>query len=29
MEYNNDPTTHLQDVQSLFQQAETRITMSK
>jgi hypothetical protein len=29
MEYNNDPATHLQDVQSLFQQAEARITMSK
>ncbi len=29
MEYNNDPTTHLQDVQSLFQQAEAQIAMSQ
>ena len=28
MEYNNDPTTHLQDVQSLFQEAEARIRKS-
>jgi hypothetical protein len=25
MEYNNDPTTHLQDVQSLFREAEAKI----
>jgi hypothetical protein len=25
MDYNNDPTTHLQDVQTLFQEAESRI----
>jgi hypothetical protein len=25
MEYNNDPTTHLQDVQTLFQEAESEI----
>ena len=29
MEYNNDPTTDLQDVQSLFQQAEAKITKPK
>src|SRR5579875_1292379 len=30
MEYNNDPTTHLQDVQSLFKEAESQInTASK
>jgi hypothetical protein len=25
MDYNNDPTTHLEDVQTLFQEAESRI----
>jgi hypothetical protein len=25
MEYNNDPTTHLEDIQSLFKEAETKI----
>jgi hypothetical protein len=25
MDYNNDPTTHLQDIQSLFQEAEAKI----
>jgi hypothetical protein len=25
MDYNNDPTTHLRDVQTLFEQAESEI----